>query len=135
MKALLTFLLLCCSAVIGFSQVNEEQLLGYWVSPVYDSVYILQKAEQFYLTENDDGRGFQFLKDGKLIVRQNAGWCGTPPISYENVHGSWELTKDEKLVLNYPYWGGKIRQVWQVEQVTSTQLTYQILNTEYLQKE
>ena len=119
----------------GYSQFQQSDLLGYWTSPVYDSVNHLQKAEQFYLTERDDGRGYQFLKGGKLIVRQNSGWCGTPPISYENVSGSWEFLDDNKLLLNYPYWGGQIRQVWQVKQVTSTQLTYQILNTEYLQKE
>ena len=29
--------------------------------------------------------GMQFKENGVLKVKQNTGWCGTPPIQYETV--------------------------------------------------
>jgi hypothetical protein len=69
-----------------------------------DSTYWYKKA--FDIDEDNDG--FQFLSNGKLKVRQNSGWCGTPPISYETALGSWSKTSDSTVRLDYPYWGGTI---------------------------
>lgn len=41
---------------------------------------------------------FQLLEGGKLKIQQS-GWCGTPPIEYEVVEGTWEKISDSVYIL------------------------------------
>ena len=80
---------------------------------------------------NDDKSGIQFLSDGILKVRQNEGWCGTEPISYETVSGSWSKTSDSTIKLIYPYWGGKIIDDIVIVKVSKSELHIKSINTQY----
>ena len=54
-----------------------------------------------------DAPGYSFHSNGKVTVRQNAGWCGTPPITYADYDGSWSRDGDT-LYLRHGYWGGEV---------------------------
>lgn len=50
--------------------------------------------------------GFIFDEDGSFTERKNAGWCGTPPIYYDNFEGQWTALNDSLLDITVAYWGG-----------------------------
>jgi hypothetical protein len=50
-----------------------------------------------------DQVGYFFGPDGFLLIR-NSGWCGTPPLSYSNLEGTWEEEHENNLLLKYPRW-------------------------------
>lgn len=50
--------------------------------------------------------GYIFYEDGKLLKRDNAGWCGTPPIYYTNYQGNWNMGGDSIVHITAGYWGG-----------------------------
>ncbi|MFH0755901.1 MAG: hypothetical protein V2B15_01265 [Bacteroidota bacterium] len=50
--------------------------------------------------------GFTINEDGAFLERKNAGWCGTPPISYDNFEGTWIALSDSLLQITVGYWGG-----------------------------
>lgn len=86
---------------------------GSWIflsSDSQDDVFLLSRIDSL---KNDRG-GIRFAADGTLIKRQNAGWCGTPPISYANFDGKWKPLSDSSLALSYSYWGGTIQEEWKV---------------------
>lgn len=101
-----------------------DELVGCFVYDYY------QKDAGFwvYSRENklkDDAPGLCFKEDGKLIVRQNAGWCGTPPISYANFDGTWVRT-DNNVVIVSGYWGGELEYDFDIIELTSDSLTIDI---------
>ncbi len=57
---------------------------------------------------------YQFIKNGEIIVSQNCGWCGTPPISYCEYKGKWSKQKNDTFDLSYPFWGGTIIETWEI---------------------
>ncbi|HSR18500.1 MAG TPA: hypothetical protein VLM39_10470, partial [Ignavibacteriaceae bacterium] len=78
--------------LISFSSCKEEvtapdssqRLVGSWVLKGFDdedpNITILQRSAGL----DSSSGGFIFYNDGRLLERKNAGWCGTPPISYAN---------------------------------------------------
>ena len=102
---------------------NTDKLFGYWVNPTYsDNVEILNKDSTF----NTINYGFSFLDNGKFIERKIAGWCGTPPVSYENYNGNWTLN-DSIININVDYWGGKASYKWKIVSITDNILKIKIL--------
>ena len=82
---------------------ENEQIVGTWVEESHeDEVTLLERAERLAA----DKYGFTIRGDGTFIERKNAGWCGTPPISYENFEGTWEALSDSLLEITVGYWGG-----------------------------
>lgn len=53
-----------------------------------------------------DRYGFTIKEDGTFIEHKNAGWCATPPITYDNFDGTWEAVSDSLLNITVAYWGG-----------------------------
>jgi hypothetical protein len=97
-----TILFVSC---LNTNRNHDSSIEKIWQWDSYiDSVTCYKEVLYF----DEDNSGFQFLSDGRLKRRQNASWCGTPPISYETVLGSWNKTSDSTIRLEYPYWGGKI---------------------------
>ena len=41
--------------------------------------------------------------DGSLVFR-NHGWCGTPPLTYSNLDGTWLALNEDQLVFTHPLW-------------------------------
>lgn len=49
--------------------------------------------------------GFAFNANGELVMRQNSGWCGTPPITTSDYPGKWQQEGNTVFVQS-AYWGG-----------------------------
>jgi len=88
---------------------NSERLLGAWVFKGYENensgdgdITVLQRSSGL----DSSNYGFIFYTEGRLLERKNAGWCGTPPISYANFSGTWEFQSDSLIKINVGYWGG-----------------------------
>ena len=133
----LLVLLLCSFTISTFSyedepidgETIEEGLVGTWVHT--DRYRNLVKKNNFA----DNKGGIAFGDDGTLTVRQNEGWCGTPPITYSNFKGSWEMLSDSTARLEYEYWGGTIiEEIW-IEELSKNKLVYRVTNTETVMDE
>lgn len=84
---------------------ENEEIVGTWVEEsLEDQVTTLKRAEELA----QDQYGFIIREDGTFTERKNAGWCGTPPISYDNFEGTWEALSDSLLDITVGYWGGTI---------------------------
>jgi hypothetical protein len=75
---------------IGVDQDNL--LLGTWVEPLYDNESITFKRAAILPTE---AYAIEFKKDGTFIEK-TAGWCGTPPLTFSNYIGTFQI--DETLI-------------------------------------
>lgn len=101
----------------AFRSTNTIQ--GLWVFEKYEDEHrYWKKAKRFA----KDKPGLKFLANGKLIKRQNVGWCGTPPITYGNYKGTWEWTSDSVIHVTYDYWGGKAERNWRVVKLSDHSL-------------
>jgi len=104
--------------------IDIELLHGVWVETEYaNETYTFNRAKAFHKKKP----GIEFKKGGKLLKRQNAGWCGTPPITYTNNEGSWSIEPDATLRLSYQFWGGTINTTWQVQQLDRNTLEARVL--------
>ncbi len=111
MKFKNSILLLIVFTVCASFKIDTNNLIGTWVYHGEKAAYAKQRSIP-------KGRCFIFKKGGKLIVRQNAGWCGTPPITYRNFEGSWELTSDSTIRLSYKNWIDTTTTEWKVSSLT-----------------
>ncbi|MBM2814351.1 MAG: hypothetical protein HW421_1113 [Ignavibacteria bacterium] len=110
MKAKFTILLIififgfiasCQKTVV--TNPTDELFTGTWIKSGYEqSITVMVKADSLV----SDNYGFTFLQNGDFIERKNAGWCGTPPISYGNFKGTWKKTAKDTIEINVAYWGG-----------------------------
>ncbi len=103
----------------SFDKTIQQDLVGIWVNKSYENsqtTYV--KHSNFKKNE----AGIEFKKEGKLIVRQNVGWCGTPPITYGNHNGTWEQTSDSTVTITYKYWRGIAKEDWLILAVSEKQL-------------
>jgi hypothetical protein len=133
------YILLLCSMVylsscendIELKSDNAELLIGNWVNPVYiDTLVQYTRAEAL----KEDDFGISFNPRNLLVERQNAGWCGTPPISYANYNGTWSKTGDI-IKISVDFWGGKANYQWKVVAVDEKTLTVYPVKSEYIYKE
>ena len=121
--------LIILSSCINLNKNHDVSIEKVWQWSKYsDSTYFYKVSNDIDQTEG----GFQFLNDGKLKVRQNIGWCGTPPISYETVLGSWNKISDNTIRLNYPYWGGKIVEDILIVKISNSELQFKSVNLKRL---
>ena len=80
-------------------------LYDFWVENGYDEeISTFKKSSKF----EKDKYGFQILDGGKFIARKNSGWCGTPPIAYNNYEGKWTKVSDSLINVESEYWAGII---------------------------
>lgn len=56
----------------------------------------------------------EFLESGDLYIDQFTGWCGTPPIQYTKVKGTWHKTSDSDIYIKYPHMGDTITANWKI---------------------
>lgn len=78
-------------------------VVGTWVEEEYaEDLLWLQRSPGL----DSSGYGFRIRENGEFIERKNAGWCGTPPITYANFEGTWEALSDSLLDITVGYWGG-----------------------------
>ncbi len=80
--------------------IEENIPYGTWVySENNDSISIYYAAHQF----EDDKAGLAFKED-KVFIERTSGWCATPPLSFSNVDGTWEIFDDHTLKITSPNW-------------------------------
>ena len=119
-----------CENNIDLKSDEAELIIGHWISPVYiDTLVQYTRAEG--LNEND--YGVSFNPGNSLVERQNAGWCGTPPISFANYNGTWSKTGDI-IDITVDFWGGKANHKWKVIANDKKTLTIYPVKSEYIYK-
>ena len=120
-----------CENDIELKSDQSEMLIGNWISPVYiDTLVQYTRAEKL----KDDVSGISFNLGNSLVERQNAGWCGTPPISYANYNGTWSKTGDF-IDISGDFWGGRANYKWKVIANDEKTLTIYPVKSEYSYKE
>lgn len=104
--------------------VNEsiqDNLEGTWVyRSSHEDVITMEKSNSL---ENDNS-GLVILDNGNFIERKNIGFCGTPPVVYDNYEGNWESLSDTKLKITVGYWGGTENFTMDIVSVTNSVLKF-----------
>jgi hypothetical protein len=72
---------------------------------------------------NKSKSGIEFKEDGTLMRKQNSGWCGTPPIEFETVSGTWNYISDSIIEIEFKDWSGFRKDTLQVIELTEFKLT------------
>ncbi len=81
----------------------NADIVGTWIENGYeDDVTLFERAEILDHLKY----GFTINGDGTFVERKNIGWCGTPPITYDNFKGDWVALSDSLLEITVGYWGG-----------------------------
>jgi hypothetical protein len=90
----------CKDSIVG---LNQHDFVGVWIQKksISDTL-IFERSKKL----SDDLPGYFFSLDEKVVERKNAGWCGTPPITYANYEGEWKLINNSYLQINVGFWGG-----------------------------
>lgn len=131
----ITFMLalLFVGLLSGCSEKYDPQnpIEGTWVfdkgETISDEViFSFHRASKF----EQDKSGYAFKANGLLISRQNAGWCGTPPISYEETQGGWSMDGN-KVKLNGKYWGGASTTEFEISKLDENQLEVKQVSLKY----
>ncbi|CAN0197873.1 unnamed protein product [Discosporangium mesarthrocarpum] len=113
-------------------RIDEEKLHGHWTFADYkEGEVYLKKRYKF----KKNKAGIEFRKNGKLVKRQNIGWCGTPPITYDNYDGKWWTNEYSEIVMKYKFWGGEIEEYWEIVEVNKGILIVKIRNGKRTEKE
>lgn len=107
----------------------ESLLIGSWSQSEYeDTTLTLKRVNSL----PDDDYGIAFLSDGELREWKNVGWCGTPPITYGEFEGTWEITGDSVVEIQTTYWGGEIILKWHILEINQKKLVHWIDHAETL---
>lgn len=80
----------------------DNLLIGNWnYSDYNDDAFLFERSNGFV-----DDHCYKFIPEGSMTERKNSGWCGTPPISYEDFPGTWSVINDTLVEVSVGYWGG-----------------------------
>lgn len=106
---------------------DNADILGTWVADEYmgDTLF-LDRSESL----DNEKYGFTIHEDGTFTEHKNAGWCGTPPITYDNFEGTWEIVSDSLLDITVAYWGGMMTYQIRILSLTADELAISYLYTE-----
>jgi hypothetical protein len=108
--------------------INDDLLIGSWFNPQYnDSIVTYESSERLI----DNEYSFSFNEDNSFIERKNAGWCGTPPITYADFDGTW-TRNDSILEISVGYWGGMADYRWKILSLDEVNLKTQSLEEDYI---
>lgn len=66
---------------------TDNLLLGFWATPTYEGETTTFKRVNAL---PKDAYGISFTKNADFI-EHTSGWCGTPPLSFFNIGGSYQL--------------------------------------------
>ncbi|AWA31078.1 hypothetical protein HYN48_13830 [Flavobacterium magnum] len=128
----ITSLLISLLFLVFYSSYSEKEIIleRTWVFKSYDS-----KSQTFsYYQRSKFSKskpGIQFIKEGKLKVKQSTGNCGTifpgEKIDYEIVDGTWEKLTDSIIVLKHPLWDKNYTEKFKIVELTKNKLVTRIL--------
>lgn len=129
MKRTMKYITVLLIALLSFSFMCpknklKKAIVGTWINSGYEeSSLLLNKSDSL----SDNAPGLQFQKNGVLIKRQNAGWCGTPPITYSNNEGTWEMLNDSTIRIAYSYWRGPVEEDLWIQSIDNSNLKFEII--------
>jgi len=93
-------LVILVSCKTSYEPSGNNLPYGTWIySSSNDSVLIYYSASKF----EEDKPGFAF-KENHDFIERTSGWCGTPPLSYYNIEGRWELFSQNTIKITTPNW-------------------------------
>ena len=101
---ILISIILIVSCSICTEPKSASDIYSVWVD--YKDDYANPRVLTLSNKLDENKYGFIIESDGTFIERKNAGWCGTPPIYYENFNGSWKYISDDVLEITVDFWGG-----------------------------
>lgn len=102
-------------------------IVGTWVDNGYmGDTLLLYRAGEL----DSQNYGFTIHEDGTFVERKNSGWCGTPPIAYDNFEGTWEVVSDSLLDITVAYWGGMMTYQIRIISVDAQELSIRYLYDE-----
>jgi hypothetical protein len=108
---LLLIIILACKKTPDAHPDPQNLHIGFWHNPqLADSIWTFQRIYTF--PEND--YGFVMVRGGLFIERKNAGFCGTPPITYADYEGNWEKS-GQILTINTKSWAGSLQYIWRIK--------------------
>ena len=106
---------------------SNASIVGTWVEDGY-------KGDTLFLQRNGafdkEKYGFALNEDGTFVEHKNAGWCGTPPITYDSFDGTWEAVSDSLLDITVAYWGGMMTYQMRIVSLDAEELAIRYLYTE-----
>ena len=106
----------------------NNPILGTWIYKDYEQINPNEYATVYERKAQLEGcGGIVFKTANQLIERKNAGWCGTPPISYGDYDGRWYLN-DKKITTESDGWNGKVTTRYEIISVDSNTLKLKFLN-------
>ena len=128
------FILACEKDVLEVEALGENtNIIGTWVEQdelslplVEDGIILFSRSGNL----DQDRYGFIFHDNGSFTERKNSGWCGTPPIAYDNFEGTWEPLSDTLLDITVAYWGGTLTYQMHIVSLEGDGLTIRYLFTD-----
>jgi hypothetical protein len=132
-----SFLLFACNnESISPNLANLEgqgNLIGVWEYDAYEQLTDSTYAEVYRKVKRiaSDKSGITFKNNGVFLSKQNAGWCGTPPISYAEYDGKFNVIGKNLININSTYWGGKMSYKAEVLELTNSKLKVKPFDYEY----
>lgn len=97
---------------------GNNLLIGVWNYSEYkDNSAVFTRSSEFV-----DNHCYKFNINGTLVERKNAGWCGTPPVTYGDFDGTWSIQNDTILTINVGYWGGETSYKLDIESLDENNL-------------
>ena len=96
----------------------DNLLIGTWIYKEYSGdAAVYSRDDEF-----TDSPCYRFNPDGTLVERKNAGWCGTPPVTYADYDGKWTIINDTLISITSAYWGGTTTYKLDIEELQPTSL-------------
>ncbi|MDW5289627.1 hypothetical protein [Formosa sp. PL04] len=105
---------------------TSDLLFQKWVYEGYQNGNLLYESQ---LDFTEDKAGIEFKNNGTLSLKQNSGSCGTPPITYKTISGTWKNISDSILEIEYKNWSGLTKDTLQIVNVSKTKLTLKQIHT------
>ena len=108
--------LISCSENNNLVVDPDNLLVGHWSKAEY-------KNEELILTRvgrlPDKEYGVSFVENGKFVER-TSGWCGTPPLSFFNIDGTWNISDETLIEVSTQSYLGNFN--WRIQSLTNKKL-------------
>lgn len=118
-------LIIILGVFITFSSFHKHKsetsnyLFQKWVYHDFDDNNLIYKSE---IKFNKNKPGLEFYQNKTITIRQNIGWCATPPIEYETIKGSWSSITDSLIEIEYKNWNGLKKDTLKIIKISKSTL-------------
>lgn len=94
---------------------TDNLLIGNWVEPIFDGeITTYKRAESL----PNEAYGISFDQQN-FFTERTSGWCGTPPLSFFNIEGTFEL---ENSLIHISKESFPTNYTWRIVSLTETEL-------------